>query len=229
MVDTLDEIVCALKVPTVDEAVVDRRFEVGGQFAHFRFSPDANRTDVERRVRDRFLALAASNDDHFVGPGASDVATGSGFPSALAAYHHLHEFAIDEASRLGRRGGDVSMAMAREAAAQHYLTDALAAGHLRTPVADIRRYWKARYRHFWEHLQHNVAADTARSLRELSVMMPRPGSRRRTGRVCAPRRRRWLTDKCCQAYHSGFVAPLAADPRKAVMYLVRGRSEGKPT
>ncbi|MGH9223364.1 MAG: hypothetical protein ACRD2W_06170 [Acidimicrobiales bacterium] len=171
MVNTLDEIVCALKVSAVDEAVVDPRFEVGGQFAHFRFSPGANRTDVERRVRDRFLALAANNDDHFVAPGVSDVATGSGFPAALSAYHHLHQVALDEAGRLGRREGDISVAMAREAAAQHYLTDAFAAGHLRTPVADIRRFWKSRYRSFWQHLQRKVAADTARALRDLSAII----------------------------------------------------------
>ena len=169
--DTRDEIICALKVSTVDEAVLDPRFEPGGQFAHFRFTPGANRTDVERQVRDRFLALAASNDDHFVSPGRSDVATGSGFPSALSAYRHLHQAALDEASRLGRRGGDISQAMAREAAAQHFLTDAFAAGHLRTPVADIRRYWKARYPSFWHHLQRKVAADTARALRDLSVVL----------------------------------------------------------
>jgi hypothetical protein len=58
--------------------------------------------------------------------------------------------------------------MAREAAAQHYLTDAFAAGHLRTPVAAIRRYWKARYPGFWDQLQRRVASDTANALRELS-------------------------------------------------------------
>jgi hypothetical protein len=58
--------------------------------------------------------------------------------------------------------------MAREAAAQHYLTDAFAAGHLRTPVAAIRRYWKARYPSFWEQLQRRVASDTATALRELN-------------------------------------------------------------
>ncbi len=169
--DTRDEIVCALKVTTVDEAVVDPRFEPGGPFAEFRFSPDANRSDVERRVRDRYLALAANNDDHFVTPGRSDAATGSGFSSALSAYRHLHQLALEEAANLGRRGGDVSQAMAREAAAQHYLTDAFAAGHLRTPVADIRRYWHARYPEFWERLQHKVAAGTAAALREVSAVL----------------------------------------------------------
>ena len=169
--DTRDEIVCALKVSTVDEAFVDPRFEPGGQFAQFRFSPEANRSDVERSVRDRYLALAASNDDHFVAPGRSDAATGSGFGSALSAYRHLHQAALDEAWRLGREGEEISRAMAREAAAQHYLTDAFAAGHLRTPVAAIRRFWKARYPTFWDHLQRKVASDTARALRELSLLM----------------------------------------------------------
>jgi hypothetical protein len=166
--DTRDEIICALKVTTVDETFVDPRFEPSGQFGGFRFNPSAAHSDVERRVRDRYLTLAASNDDHFVTPGKSDVATGSGFGSALLAYRNLHQVALDEAWHLGRQGGDISRAMAREAAAQHYLTDAFAAGHLRTPVAAIRRYWKARYPSFWEHLQRRVASDTATALRELN-------------------------------------------------------------
>jgi hypothetical protein len=168
LLGTSDEIVGALKVMTVDEAFVDPRFEPGGQFADYQFSPGADRSDVERRVRDRYLSLAAVNDDHFVSPGRSDAATGSGSGSAPSAYRDLHRVALDEAWALGRSGGDLSQAMAREAAAQHYLTDAFAAGHLRTPVAEIRRFWKARYPGFWEHLQRRVASDTATALRELS-------------------------------------------------------------
>lgn len=181
--ESRDEIICALKVAAVDEAVADPRFEPGGRFSGFRFSEAANRSDVERRVRDRYLALAASNDDHFVAPGRSDTATGSGAGSALAAYRRLHQVALEEARHLGLEGGDISQAMAREAAAQHYLSDAFAAGHLRTPVADIRRYWKARYPAFWEQLQRKVASDTAMALRELSLMMrmlPRRFLQRRT-------------------------------------------------
>ena len=181
--DSRDEIVGALKVAAVDEAVPDPRFGPGGRFGSFRFSAGADRSEVERRVRDRYLSMAANNDDHFVAPGRSDALTGSGFGSALDAYRCLHEVALDEARRLGRRGGDISQAMAREAAAQHYLTDAFAAGHLRTPVADIRRYWKARYPTFWAHLQRKVASDTATALRELSPVMrlvPRRFLHRRT-------------------------------------------------
>lgn len=168
---TREEVVCALKVMSVDEEFADPRFEAGGVFSGYGFSPRADRSDVERRVRDRYLGLAATNDDHFVSPGRSEVQTGSGFGSALAAYRGLHQRALDEAWRLGRSGGDVSRAMAREAAAQHYLTDAFASGHLRTPVADIRRYWHGRYPEFWARLQRKVAADTAAGLREVSALL----------------------------------------------------------
>jgi hypothetical protein len=180
---TRDEIVCALKVASVDEAAHDRRFEPDGRFGHFAFSARADRSDVERAVRDRYLALAAVNDDHFVAPGPSDALTGSGFGSAPAAYRHLHRVALDHAWALGRERGDLSRAVAREAAAQHYLTDAFAAGHLRTPVAAIRRYWKHRYPEFWEQLQRRVAADTAATLRKVSTvlrLLPAEYLRRRT-------------------------------------------------
>ena len=164
---TSDEILCALRVMSVDETFVDPRFEKGGRFAGLAFTVGNHRSDLERRVRDRYLALAAVNDDHFVSPGHSDATTGSGYPSAGAAYRHLHRVALDEAWALGRAGGDLTRAMAREAAALHYLTDAFASGHLRTPVAAIRRHWRELYPGFWQRLQTKVAADTARALREL--------------------------------------------------------------
>ena len=58
--------------------------------------------------------------------------------------------------------------MAWEAAAQHYLTDAFAAGHLRTPVAAMREFWQVRYPRFWDGLRAKVASDTATALRELT-------------------------------------------------------------
>jgi hypothetical protein len=171
---TRDEIICALKVMAADGDFVDPRFEPGGQFSDFQFTAAAAATEVERRVRDRFLALATANGDHFVAPGRPDTtddhnsAYTNGFDSAITAYRRLHKAALDEAYRLGQCQGEVSRAMAREAAAQHYLTDAFAAGHLRTPVTAIRHYWHHRYPQFWPNLQHKVAADTAAALRELT-------------------------------------------------------------
>jgi hypothetical protein len=167
-----DEIVCALKVMTIDEAFVDPRFEPGGEFAGFDFGCRGSLSPVERRVRDRYLMLAATNDDHFVTPGAITRERHPGIPaplgSAVLAYRHFHQLALKDAYRLGRSRCDLSQAMAREAAAQHFLTDAFTAGHMRTPVALIRRYWQSRYPAFWESLQRRVAADTARTLRELA-------------------------------------------------------------
>ncbi|MGH4011726.1 MAG: hypothetical protein ACRDTH_26765 [Pseudonocardiaceae bacterium] len=171
---TRDEIICALKVMAVDGAFVDTRFEPGGEFSQFRFTATAAATEVERRVRDRFLALATANGDHFVAPGRPDTThdhqspRSTRFDSAVVAYRRLHEVALDEACQLGRCRGDESRAMAREAAAQHYLTDAFAAGHLRTPVTAIRHFWHHRYPQFWQSLQRKCAADTASALRELA-------------------------------------------------------------
>jgi hypothetical protein len=162
---------------TIDEGFVDARFEPGGEFADFAFGCRGSSGAVERRVRDRYLMLAATNDDHFVVPGGITherrPATPAPFGSAVLAYRHLHQLALEEACRLGRRRGDLSQAMAREAAAQHFLTDAFTAGHMRTPVALIRRYWHARYPAFWENLQRRVAADTATTLRELAWALRR--------------------------------------------------------
>jgi hypothetical protein len=154
---------------TVDEAFVDPRFERGGEYADSSRGGQGPRRDVERSVRDRYLILAATNDDHFVHPGGitHDGPPGSvAFGSAPLAYRRLHEVALEEACRLGRVH-DASQALALEAAAQHFLTDAFTAGHMRTPVAQIRRFWRARYPSFWQDLQGRVAADTAATLREL--------------------------------------------------------------
>jgi hypothetical protein len=170
---TRDEIICALKVIAVDGAFVDARFEPGGEFSQFRFTATAAATKVERRVRDRFLTLATANGDHFVAPGRPDTAHDHNgpqptrFDSARVAYRRLHEVALDEAYRLGRCRDEESLTMAREAAAQHYLTDAFAAGHLRTPVTAIRHFWHHRYPQFWQSLKRKVAADTTSALREL--------------------------------------------------------------
>jgi hypothetical protein len=171
-----DEIICALHVMTVDEAFIDARFERGGRFAGFGDGRRGSSADLERRVRDRYLVLAATNDDHFVAAGGITHPHARGaqpFGSAVLAYRRLHEVALEHACRLGRTGGDASRAMAREAAAQHFLTDACTAGHMRTPVAQIRRFWRSRYPEFWEELQRRVATDTAATLRELSWALRR--------------------------------------------------------
>lgn len=43
--------------------------------------------------------------------------------------------------------------------------------HLRTPVAEIRRFWRSRYPAFWENLQRLVGSSTASTLRELAWVL----------------------------------------------------------
>jgi hypothetical protein len=171
---TRDEVICALKVIAADEGFTDARFEPGGQFADFHGRSNAPQTTVEKRVRDRFLTLGATNTDHFVVPDGGDAASqrngahAGRYRSAALAYRNLHQIALEEACRLGRDSGDLSRAMAREAAAQHFLTDAFAAGHLRTPVAAIRDFWQRKHPGFWHSLQRKVASDTSAALKELA-------------------------------------------------------------
>lgn len=99
-----DEIICALHVMTIDEAFIDERFERGGRFAGFVRSPRRSPSDVERRVRDRYLVLAATNDDHFVAAGGIThprARGGEPYGSAVLAYRRLHEVALEHACRLG--------------------------------------------------------------------------------------------------------------------------------
>jgi hypothetical protein len=143
-------------------------------------------------VRDRYLVLAATNDDHFVAAGGVTHPPPRGaepYGSAVLAYRRLHEVALEHACRLGRTGGDLSRAMEREAAAQHFLTDACTAGHMRTPVAQIRRFWRSRYPEeaMYDAVRAATGAATASSPRAGS-RASRRATRRRTGRRRTSRR-----------------------------------------
>jgi hypothetical protein len=105
------------------------------------------------------------------------------------AYRHFRQVALEHARRLGYSRGDLSR-LALEAAAQHFLTDAFTAGHLRTPVAQIRRFWHSRYPAFWERLQRAVATDTAAMLRESAWTLRRLPARRLEDTTLAALKRR---------------------------------------
>lgn len=154
---TRDEIICAL----FQIRGGDPRFATGGTWAGFQFSPA-----VLTAVRERYQRLAAANATHFVAPRGRDA---SGAPitppttegSAVTTYRTVHEAALRMAYQAGRAGVSVDRALAREAAAQHFLTDSFAAGHLRTEVGNIREYWRNLYPLFWFNLLNKLALDTA--------------------------------------------------------------------
>lgn len=124
---------------------------------------------VRTKVEDRYRNLAAANAGHFVaprgrGPDGQPLPSGPGEPSAVSNYRSLHEEAMRRGFALGRSGGAVTPAIAREAAAQHFLTDSFSAGHLRTPAGAIRDFWLQKYPLFWFNLKNKIALDTASEL-----------------------------------------------------------------
>jgi hypothetical protein len=167
-VGTRDEILWGLQDPRIWEMRAaksgpyagksDPRFQAGGPYAGYVYS-DA----VKSAVFERYQKLGAANAGHFAAPKGRD-AGGAPAPAADSAggnYRTLHEVAIRQADQAGRAKADIGMAMAREAAAQHFLTDSFSAGHLRTPISLIRDYWGAKYPLFWYNLRHKIALDTA--------------------------------------------------------------------
>jgi hypothetical protein len=124
---------------------------------------------VKAATDERYERLAAVNDAHFAAPRGRDAA-GKPLPSpegtAGGSYRAMHERAIKLAHQAGATKGDISHAMAMEAAAQHYLTDAFSAGHVRTERTNIREYWHNMYPLFWYNLIHKIALDTAIQVNE---------------------------------------------------------------
>jgi hypothetical protein len=143
---TQDEIIAAV----YKEKKTDPRFAHGDIWQEFpeHFSKgDSN--PVMKAVSQRFDQLAAKNYEHFANPDRKHPAPGRDGDSADGSYRAQHERAIQLAYQAGCAGRDPAMAYAREAAAEHFLTDAFSAGHIRTPRKSINEFWNARYPNFF--------------------------------------------------------------------------------
>ncbi|ACY14581.1 eCIS core domain-containing protein [Haliangium ochraceum] len=156
-VGSWDEVVYAIKkaMPNDDrfQPASLPGFPDGHPWASVRFS-----ADVMAAVDARYLRRAASNDEHFVAPTGTDRGPTAGDrASAGGSYRALHEVAI----QMAYDEGTAATAMAREAAAQHFLTDHFASGHLRTPRTSIRAHWQAIYPLFWDNIRNKIALDVA--------------------------------------------------------------------
>jgi hypothetical protein len=98
--------------------------------------PALSDAGAEKRVKDRYYDLAGKNISHFSAGG-----------TAMASYRLSHEAAMQEAFLYGATGLSEHWESAKleEAFGQHYLTDMFSAGHVRTPRADIKTWYDARY------------------------------------------------------------------------------------
>jgi outer membrane protein OmpA-like peptidoglycan-associated protein len=94
-------------------------------------------TDQQRSDRSKtFLELAAVNTSHFNSAG-----------EAVARWSSDHAEAIADALQAGLSGDESKheLALAKEAFAQHFLTDAFSGGHIRTPRADIIGWYRTAF------------------------------------------------------------------------------------
>ncbi|MFW2382635.1 MAG: eCIS core domain-containing protein, partial [Acidimicrobiales bacterium] len=147
----------------------------------------------------RYLTLAGSNQSHFVRPhgetidpmsGDTALPQGSGIafsevstilqtcglpreaPSLEGSprfYRYYHVAALRDAVYAGAAGRSVDAAMAAEAFAGHYLTDAFAAGHVRTPRLAVREHWNEIVPMFGHNVSGWIAQEVSRGIaQELS-------------------------------------------------------------
>lgn len=157
MLGTQDEIIYAIyKIKPKDA-----RFAKGGIWENLA-GEDKFSDAVKEAHNNRYLNLAANNQEHFVAPKGKEEGPGGKLGhSAGGSYRALHEAAILEAYKAGQTNGDNTFALMREGAAQHFLTDYFAAGHVRTPRQSIRDYWGKLYPLFWSNLKKKIAMDIA--------------------------------------------------------------------
>jgi hypothetical protein len=156
-VGTWDEVVYAIQKAVPD----DPRFQPVS-LPDFPDGHPWHRVTFSQAVKDavdaRYLRRAAANDEHFVAPDGTDHGPTAGDgASAGGSYRALHEAAI----QMAYNEASATNANAREAAAQHFLTDNFAAGHLRTPRTSIRTHWRAIYPNFWTSIRNKIARDVA--------------------------------------------------------------------
>lgn len=87
-----------------------------------------------RAVADRAARLAATNISHFSADGAN-----------WREYSSWHAKALSDAAGAGTDDRAWRQAVAKEAFGLHFLTDAFAAGHVRTPRGEIQAWYAKRY------------------------------------------------------------------------------------
>lgn len=144
---------------------------------HGKPKPKPNKWDAkaEEAADKRYYDLALNNPSHFLNASegderrttvekADDLKNGTQPLNAVAGYSHYHFRALKEAFEAGKQGKSIAPALAVEAFGAHYLTDAFASGHLRTPRQSIKQYWHSRMPMFNYNLKGYIAEKLAEKL-----------------------------------------------------------------
>lgn len=94
-------------------------------------------------AENRFKWLAVGNHKHFAAPRQkfADSPSINQPDSAGRTYLSHHASALGLAFAAGKHGQTLNSALRKEAFGAHFLTDAVSAGHVRTPRKDIQDWW----------------------------------------------------------------------------------------
>jgi hypothetical protein len=95
-------------------------------------------------AENRFKWLAVGNHKHFAAPREefADRPAINQPDSAGRTYLSHHAQAIGLAFAAGKQGQTLNSALRKESFGAHFLTDAVSAGHVRTPRTDVQEWWE---------------------------------------------------------------------------------------
>jgi len=143
-------------------SAADRRYYelAGGNRSHF-LNPEIG--DENRTIEDKGSDLITEYRLKWQGL-FPQIISGTAPLNAGAGYRKNHFQALYEAYFAGFQGDSVDSALAVEAFGAHYLTDAFAAGHIRTPRASITEHWNQRIPMFNYNLKGFIAERLAERL-----------------------------------------------------------------
>ena len=119
--------------------------------------------EVRDAVMSRYYELAGNNSAHFTEPRGREERSSV---NNRGNYRDNHEDAIREAVAAGSIHGPLNDALLYESFASHFLTDAFAAGHIRTERLNISDWWNPRVPMFWINLKLFIAEKMARHIND---------------------------------------------------------------
>jgi hypothetical protein len=128
---------------------------------------------VVNAAKRRYYGLASQNVSHFTNPELGDELltpeqrAAKGTANNAGSYRDNHILAIEAAVDAGTGVcGPLDQALLQEGFASHFLTDAFAAGHMRTPRASISDWWNPKVPMFWHNLKLWLAENIAIHMNE---------------------------------------------------------------
>ncbi len=159
------------KPGTVDEVKYVLHVEIRGSMKADQFGPA-----VVNAAKKRYFGLAARNESHFSRPDLGDELltqqqlAAKGTANNAGSYRGNHERAIVAAVPGGASGAPLDQALIYESFGSHFLTDAFASGHTRTPRGAIKDWWDPKVPMFWHNLKLWLAENIAQHLNDNTAL-----------------------------------------------------------